>query len=423
MAIFNNFRLTASEDGRYEPRETLVLQPRVSYGEDTLVGVAQTFEIDDNTRIAFTAPVVPIVEGSDSPEITVHLNYAPDRDITVELSATDAGTAESPADYVLSQSRVQIPAGAVMATIPLQIKDDNIYEGNETLVLNLRVLDGERVLSESSSEFTIVDDELPPTISLDPVAPIREGDTGLITARLSHGLGSPLLVTLITSASTSVDHQTDYEISMPTMTIPVGSLTATFEIQVTDDGIDEGPETFELGLRVPPDTVELSVNARRAVTILDDDSVVIGFDSASYRVAENAGSVELTVKLLSGSLTETVTLNYETMNGSAIAGEDYTTMQAMLTLSPGDTEETIIVQIIDDNTNEPDEMFTVLLSLDGTFAGVTLDPAIATVTIPANDQPIVMPPDPVVIGFDSAMYTVDEGAVEVVLTVSVISGV
>ena len=110
------------------------------------------------------------------------------------------------------------------------------------------------------------------TISLDPVvAPISEGDAGLVTARLSDKLGSPLLVTLVTSAVSSANYLTDYEILTPDMTIPAGSLTTTFEIQTIPDTLYEGTETIELVLQVPPGTMVRTVSVPRVVTIMDDD--------------------------------------------------------------------------------------------------------------------------------------------------------
>ena len=110
------------------------------------------------------------------------------------------------------------------------------------------------------------------TISLDPVAPIPEGNTGLVTARLNSELDFPLVVTLVTSAIASANYLTDYEISTPAIkTIPAGSLATTFEIQTTPDTLYEGTEMFELVLQVPPGTMVRTVSVTRVVTIMDDD--------------------------------------------------------------------------------------------------------------------------------------------------------
>ena len=145
--------------------------------------------------------------------------------------------------------------------------------------------------------------------------------------------------------------------------------------------------------------------------------VEIGFDSATYRVNEGSGTVELTVSVLSGVLTETIRLSYAVSDVSTTVSDDYTVTVAMLELSLMTTSVTISVDIIDDTSDEPEEEFTFTL-LDAPV-GVSFNPTVATVTIVDNDEA----PAPVVVGFDSATYRVNEGSGTVELTVSVLSGV
>ena len=355
--------------------------------------------LNDDTRIVFT-PEIRIIKEGDSPEIKLRLSSALDTTATVELIPTDAGTAEFPADYVLSQSAVQIPAGAVTAAISLQIIDDDIYERIETGMLNLRVLRDGTVLSESTFDFTIRDNDLPPTISLDPVAPITEGDTGLITARLSGELGFPLLVTLVTSAAASANYLTDYEISVPTMmTIPTGSLTAIFEIQVTDDGIDEGPETFELVLRVPPDTVELGVNASRAVTILDEALPQLSLLEIAPIREGMAGMVTVTLDIASGT---TIAVELIPSHTDADLADYSTPTTLMAMILPG--ELTVA--------------FTITAAADGIYEGIeTLEFTLrvvgggASVAEPRSRQLSIIDAEPVPsISFVEASSTIAEGA-------------
>src|SRR5262245_32994435 len=65
---------------------------------------------------------------------------------------------------------------------------------------------------------------------------------------------------------------------------------------------------------------------------------------------------------LSEPATETVTVNYQTANGSAMAGNDYVAAAGTLTFVPGETSKTFYIQFIGDNKNEPDETFFVNLS-------------------------------------------------------------
>ncbi len=58
----------------------------------------------------------------------------------------------------------------------------------------------------------------------------------------------------------------------------------------------------------------------------------------------------------------TVTVRYATVNGSALAGSDYTAASGVLTFMPGQTSKTLTVNLRGDTGVEPDGTFTVKLS-------------------------------------------------------------
>ncbi|OBQ35873.1 MAG: hypothetical protein AN485_12630, partial [Anabaena sp. MDT14b] len=86
--------------------------------------------------------------------------------------------------------------------------------------------------------------------------------------------------------------------------------------------------------------------------------------SANQTVVEGITSpqnVTYTVTL-SGDSTETVTVQYATVNNTAIAGSDYTTTSGTLTFAPGVTSQDIIIPILNDSLNEAQETFNLTLS-------------------------------------------------------------
>ena len=85
---------------------------------------------------------------------------------------------------------------------------------------------------------------------------------------------------------------------------------------------------------------------------------------------------------------QTVTVSYETADGSARMGEDYNAASASLTFTAGETEKTIAVPTRDDVLDEPDETFLVTLSNP---SGATLEDGSATGTIIDDDVPVPPP--------------------------------
>ena len=79
---------------------------------------------------------------------------------------------------------------------------------------------------------------------------------------------------------------------------------------------------------------------------------------------------------------ETVTVDYETADGTAMAFEDYVAVAGTLVFAPGDTERTVLVDVLDDAKDEGEETFTLRLS---NATGARLADAEATGTIVNHD--------------------------------------
>ena len=88
---------------------------------------------------------------------------------------------------------------------------------------------------------------------------------------------------------------------------------------------------------------------------------------ANASVAEgNSGcspctAMTFTVTLATAS-SQSVTVNYTTMPGTATVGKDYNAAPGLLTFAPGEVTKTIVVSIIGDTTRENTETLTVRLT-------------------------------------------------------------
>ena len=102
------------------------------------------------------------------------------------------------------------------------------------------------------------------------------------------------------------------------------------------------------------------------VTEGDDHSTVLVFD----------------VRLSPAVLDAEVTVNYTTVNGTALAGSDYTATLGVLTFAAGETSKTVSVSILGDLVEESTESFELLLS-DAVNAGFA--DAVATARIFDDD--------------------------------------
>ena len=236
-----------------------------------------------------------VAEGASLTLVAKLTNAAPTgapEAVTVNLEI-QGGTAAENLDYTLPVS-ITIAEGTTQTIFVFSPTDDNLAERTEELVIGISSVEygNNRLQSGVSFVVFITDNDPRRPISLDPVEPIIEGDTGVVTARLDDALGFSLTVTLI-ATDISANSPADYDLVTATMTIPAGSLTADFEVVTIVDQLSEELETFELSLQVPPETVGLGVDATRVVTILDEAHLV-NFLSSEEAVLEGQ---ELEVRL------------------------------------------------------------------------------------------------------------------------------
>lgn len=121
---------------------------------------------------------------------------------------------------------------------------------------------------------------------------------------------------------------------------------------------------------------------------------VVAFVTTQVSAAES-GSVTLSVELRGRQSTCGGTVDWATSPGTASAGADYVTSAGTLTFAPGnnnDRVQQVQVPVIEDNTDEPDETFTVALSnAQGSFSVATDGGGTATVTIVDDDEPAPAP--------------------------------
>ncbi|MDW3222624.1 MAG: Calx-beta domain-containing protein [Paracoccaceae bacterium] len=114
--------------------------------------------------------------------------------------------------------------------------------------------------------------------------------------------------------------------------------------------------------------------------LIDNDNITIS------ESAEGTMMAELTVRL-SSAATESVMVDFATMDGSATAGADYVTNSGQVTFLAGEVIKTASVEILDDQLVEGPEGFVIDLSVSdvpATFqAGATS--ATASVEISDND--------------------------------------
>jgi hypothetical protein len=103
------------------------------------------------------------------------------------------------------------------------------------------------------------------------------------------------------------------------------------------------------------------------------------FSVSSFPLIEDLGILNITV-LRKGGSAGNVSVDFATVDDTAIAGQDYTATSGTLNFSNGETSKIIQVPITNDEPTEPNETFTVVLRNPSNLEALGL-PNVLTVTV------------------------------------------
>ena len=223
------------------------------------------------------------------------------------------------------------------------------------------------------------------SFSASSVAGTEGGSSVTITVRRSGGDAGAVGVSYA-SANGTATAGSDYNAASGTLSWDDGdSADKTFSVTLLNDTTAESNETLTLSLSSPTGGATLTSPSTATLTIADDDNApgTLALTSAAYSVSEAGGSVVVTVTRSGGDY-GSASVNYVTANGTAAAGNDYTSRSGTLTWASRDAaNKTISIPIANDTLAESTETLQLRLSA---ATGATLGASsIATVSITDDD--------------------------------------
>lgn len=208
-----------------------------------------------------------------------------------------------------------------------------------------------------------------------------------IQVQRSGGDDGAVSVTYGTSNGTAVAGQ-DYDTAAGSLSWADGeSGNQAFTVSIINDVESEPNETVILTLSSPTGGAALGNPSSATLTIVDDDGAVtagvLGFTETAWSVGEAEPFAVVEVGRAGGAQGE-VSVEIDTLDGSATAGEDYTAVGGTLTWANGEDEDQAFhIPVLDDIEVEGDETLSVVLSQP--TGGATLGTASSIVTIHDNE--------------------------------------
>ncbi|MGE4070194.1 MAG: Calx-beta domain-containing protein [Lysobacterales bacterium] len=313
------------------------------------------------------------------------------------LAYTVDGTASAPTDYsAIAQGApvsVSFAPLATSATVTVLVNGDLTVEADESFTLNLIAGNnrGQPVILASGIGTISNDDSATLTLTGGAIAEGNSGTSTLtFTATLSNPVQDPVSVQFAT-ADGSATAPADYLAASGTLTFAGGQTSQTIAVTVIGDNLVEPDENLQVILSNPQGGSIATGSATG--TIVNDDSASLSIDDVTQYeglASRGAGAPTPFVFTVSSSnpSASAMTVNFQTADGTATAPPDYVASNGTLTIVPGATSATLVINVIPDTMVEPDETFSVNLSA---AVGASIADAQGMGTILGDDQPTPVP--------------------------------
>lgn len=211
----------------------------------------------------------------------------------------------------------------------------------------------------NTSTVSITVNPSPSELNIDD-ASAQEGDDLIFTITNSAPVSQPIVIDLSYSNTTTTD--SDYNGSASVI-LPANASSISFNVASVDDAIIEPTETFEVVISTTNPVATITDDT--GIGTITDNNLNAG-DGIAFAnnliVTEGIDDFAVFNVTLTGVISENVTVDYTTNEGSALNPGDFMTTAGMLTFTPTESSLDIQVPITDDSVIEMQEAFSVTLS-------------------------------------------------------------
>ncbi|MCU7863078.1 MAG: aggregation factor core protein MAFp3, isoform C, partial [Candidatus Thiodiazotropha sp. (ex Lucinoma borealis)] len=272
-------------------------------------------------------------------------------------------------DYSATNGSLSFADGVTTASFQVTILDDSAYEGDERVNLSLSNPSGGAVIGANSAADLIIteDDQAPASGQIEFSVNTYAADefSGSVTIEVVRQNGSTgvAMVNYTTSDGTATAGN-DYIVNSGTLIFANGEISKSFDVTLNDDANFEGIETFNLTLSNVFGALLGDITSASVSLSDDDDPPAAGavvFTESIQSVSEDGNSATISVSREGGSA-GAISVDYTTMDGSAIASSDYTFSTGRISFAAGEAvSKSFDVAIINDTQLEGDEQLALQL--------------------------------------------------------------
>ena len=371
------------------------------FGGDQNTVRASVFILDDdglgnNLGLFVSDPtIIESDSGQKQAVFEIELSRPSDTQLSFNFTTAD-GSAVAGQDYTAKSGIVTFAPGQTFASVIVNVNGDTSAEFTETFSLALTPTGAIGNGGQGAAgTATILDDDtgggVLPTLSISGGA-INETSNSFptidYTVTLSEPSSNTVRVDYRTIGGTAGAEGDDFDTRSGTITFQPGQTTAVISVQVrgSNDLLDETDENVIVELSSPTQAVLAGGQPVLRTTgyILDDDGAGpnIGLFVSDPVVLEGTGGQSFAVFeiTLSQPADTSLTFNYQTRDGTAVAGTDYAARSGTITFLAGQQTTSVIVPVFSDGASERAELFSLAVTPTSAIAnGATAAVGEATV--------------------------------------------
>jgi hypothetical protein len=298
------------------------------------------------------------VSGTATAKLTVTLSSPSPNTVSVNF-ATSPGSATAGLDYTTATGILTFTPGITSQSISVATAGNTTPTGDKYFFVYLSAPVNATIVS-SQGLVDIIDSSIKPYMSVTAAA-VQKPSTGtanaVFTVTLSPASPNTVSATYATSNGSATAPQ-DYTAASGNVTFPSGTTSQTINVVVTASTIHTGDLYFYMSLSAPVNAIiGQSYNFGTIIDPTFKPNLTVD-DTGVLKPTSGTATETFTVHLDPAS-PNTVMVNYQTGDGSAVAGVDYLQTSGTLTFAPGDTTMPVHVTVNGSASSVPDRYMTL----------------------------------------------------------------
>jgi hypothetical protein len=387
--------VTVQGDVEVEGNENFTIDlSNASIGADIITGSATGTITSDDVEWSVTGFSIPAVEGDGASHDFVFRVTRSGGTAATTLDWSVAGSGANAADTAdffngfFPNGTLSFAQGVMSQDIVVQVAGDSQLENNEGFTVTLAAPTDSLTHSfaSQSADATLVnDDDVMSIATLAADGAESSGAPGTLSftvTRTGSTAGSSSVGWRIVHGDTDAD---DFVATSGTVNFADGQDSAVLNIAISGDRNVELAEGFSVELYNPGTGSTVDAGASTAAGIIRDDDVDLALSATIGTAVEgdtgNPGQLSFTVTR-SGDLSVSTSVNWNVVAGSAVAADfpGGILPSGTVSFAPGETTQTILVDLAGDGLDEGTQDFTVQLSGQSAHADITSNNVIGTIT-------------------------------------------